>query len=276
MGMIAYYDLEKNPPSFDTVTFITWVESERRKRNESVEVRILPGPVGGFRRDGVWPHDVQSRVNMRDNVCAPICGLLPDTTVKVLENREPVAQGSIGYNRMSIGSVFYADLLRQGLRPLRTESRPKTDTVTITLRECDHWPQRNSKVDEWVKAAKQIPNCIVIRDTRIANEPLEVATCPEASRSIRTRAELYRSSYCNFFVNNGPAWLCVALDAPMVMLRPATEGIERGYLYGRAIYRDMGVTDQLPASPCYQRLVWEDDTADNILQALDEFKRLNG
>jgi hypothetical protein len=38
----------------------------------------------------------------------------------------------------------------------------------------------------------------------------------------------------------------------------------------------MGVTDQLPASPCYQRLVWEDDTADNILQALDEFKRLNG
>ena len=274
--MIVYYDFEKLPPDYDAVTFAMWVHSI--SQGGPVEIRVIPGPVDGFRNDSTWPQDVAHRIHMRDHVVVPILQLLPGATVKVLDEREGKAEGSFGYGELQIGPLKFAELLRAGIRPLKAEQREKTNIVTMTLRECDHWSERNSNVDEWIKAARLIPNCVIVRDTKKADEKLDVPIRPLASKSVAERAALYSSSYCNIFVNNGPAYLAIALDAPMLMLRPAQEGIKDGYAYGKNIWRDMGVKEggQLPTSPPYQRLCWEMDTVDNIVSAFEEFKRLNG
>jgi hypothetical protein len=89
--------------------------------------------------------------------------------------------------------------------------------VTLTLRECEHWPERNSKVEEWQKAAVAIRSmgyrARIVRDARF-----------DGTLDLESRANLYRSAACNMFVSNGPAWFAMALDAPAVIMRPATEG----------------------------------------------------
>src|SRR5687768_13436616 len=76
--MIACYDLARCPPTYDVVAFLALAEAERLRRgDDQINVHILPGPVGGFRRDGLWPHSIAERELMRDRVLHPLCYLLP-------------------------------------------------------------------------------------------------------------------------------------------------------------------------------------------------------
>jgi hypothetical protein len=143
------------------------------------------------------------------------------------------------------------------------------------LRECEHRPERNSKVEEWHRAAVNLElmgyHVVVVRDTFKADEPLGKMAISTGSNDLNGRARLYASAACNLFVSNGPAWFCMALDAPTVVLRPATEGL--GFNYSARMWERNGVPPggQIPGAPPYQRLVWEDDTFENIVGAACRF-----
>ncbi len=135
---------------------------------------------------------------------------------------------------------------------------------------------RNSRVDEWRAAALALSlsgfDVVVVRDTVKADEDFGgVMTSPEASRDLEDRARLYRSAALNMFVSNGPAWFALALDAPVIMFRPATD--KAGKLSGYAAMAASGLPKgaQLPNAPAHQRLVWEDDKADRIVQEAADF-----
>ncbi len=275
----AYYDLSCSPPTYDIISFLGEVERERRIRGEEeVAITFLPGPIGGFRADTLWPHSIPERIRMRDRVARPICRLLPSVqSVTVADTR-------IGHNGFGAGKALYGmwrqvAAMRDDIRPLRAiEPRweSKDRLVTITLRESEHWPERNSNVGDWAAAALWLEedgwDVIIVRDTFTAREKIgNLSTDAMASESITARARLYTSAAVNMFISNGPAWLALALDVPVVMLRPVNDFL-RGP-FGSEAFAANGVEygAQIPGAPPYQRLVWTDDTADNIMAAFHAY-----
>lgn len=290
--LTAYYDLACSPPTYDIVAFLCEVERARIERGaEKVSIQILPGPAGGFRRDKFWPCSVDERQKMLDHVAAPMARMLPSIAqVAIWKHRPPdVAPKSIGYGASLYGLRVQVDAMKSGIRPLRptsplSEGWPNYQygnrLVTITLREAEHWPQRNSNVSAWRDAAQAIGavgfDVLVIRDTLYADELLwKVTTCPQASRDLECRANLYRAAVCNLFVNNGPAWFAMALDAPVLMLRPTVEGVM--HTCSAAYFRECGIEPggQIPSAPSYQRIVWANDSTENIVRAFNEFMSLH-
>lgn len=275
--MIACYDLNICPASYDVVAFLTLAEVERAKmKDHSIDIHILPGPVDGFRRDGLWPFSTAERLQMLREVVIPMCEMLPSmSSLTVHDDRPPELLGMFGAGQYLISLDNILRGLRNGCRPLRVPSPlPPYPMVTITLREADHYPLRNSRVEQWMEAGNRIQargfEVVFIRDTLRADDKLgPYLTSPGASRNLKERAGLYRRAYLNLGVSNGPMWFAVALDARLLMMRPSTEGA--GGPFDIQFMTEYGLPpgEQLPTSPPYQRLVWQDDTAENIINAFD-------
>lgn len=276
MTLTACYDLACNPPTYDVVAFLAHAELERlRLGAEAIDLHILPGPSGGFRRDSLWPRGVEERVALRDNLLAPLCWLLPNMQQVAVDHERWI--NGFGKSKKLISLPHILAALRQGCRPLRPQVPPqvRSKLVTLTLREAAHHPLRNSRVEEWVRAAVGLRgrgfDVVVVRDTVCAHEPLAgTVTCPEASLNVECRAELYATAVLNVGINNGPMWMALLMDVPVLMLRPTTNSARGGY--DDKFYARCGLPrgSQLPTSPPHQRLVWEEDYCDNIVRAVED------
>lgn len=289
MSLVAYYDLSCCPVSYDVVSFLMLAERERiRRGHEAIEIEILPGPADGFRRDHLWPYTTWERRHILHNVVVPMCELLPAVTkVTVHGQRDAVnVPGSIGYGEYTISFEEFCKTYALEVRPLRAKRLtpfPGHRTVTMTLRECDHWPERNSAVVEWLRAADKLSKdvkVIVVRDTAKADQDPSLLDCypgqalyfnPNAAKYMMDRAELYASCDLNLFVNNGPAWLSLALDAPTIVFRPVTE--TKCYAHTAEAMRKFGVptNGQMKGHPEHQYLCWEPETAENIVSVVQQF-----
>lgn len=274
--MIACYDLARCPPTYDVVAFLAHAELARlRAGEEHIDLHILPGPAGGFRMDSLWPRTIEEREQMRDRVLAPLCHMLPSVKVVSVDKQR---EGAYGYGRdqylISLPAILSA--LREGCRPLRASpDMAKGDYITLTLREAAHHPLRNSRVDEWIAAARILESSkrevIIVRDTRRADEQIAGARVSYAApRSIQERARLYAGAALNVGICNGPMWMSIFMGAPTLMLRPTTH--EAGGCYDDFFYKKCGLPrgSQLPSSPSNQRLCWEDDSRENIVRAVEE------
>lgn len=287
MTLTAYYDLHVSPASYDVVAFLQAAESWRIEREaERLRIEILPGPWGGFRDDRFWPRTLGERRQMLDCVVVPMCRMLPSADIVLRQDRPERrdTREAMGFMAPHYGLRIQAEMLRHGVRPLRpaVDRGPifrfggQQQLVTITLREAEHWPERNSNVAAWCAAALEIErrgyDVLIIRDTRRAAEELPgFLPHHEAALDLERRATLYRSAVCNMGVSNGPMWFTLALDAPVLMLKPTTENLMRTCTveYFRACGIEPG--GQIPGSPPYQQIVWAEDTTENILAAFDGF-----
>ncbi len=275
--MIACYDLSCNPPTYDVVAFLALLELERLRRGaELIDLHITPGPIGGFRQDGLWPRSIEERVALREKVLEPICWMLPRVnTVTVHRDRTPGFSGEFGAGDRKISLPAMIEAMEGHCRPLRPPGPVvnKIDgLITFTLREADHHPSRNSVVKEWVAAARslEVRGYIVniVRDTIKADELLHGwPTDFLAAKDMVWRANLYASATLNVGISNGPMWMALFMDVPTLMLRPCEAGPSG---YTRNFFKRCGIADQLPNSPAHQRLVWKDDTCENIVQAVEE------
>jgi hypothetical protein len=281
--LTAHYDLYGSPPTYEVVSFLMRAERERIARGEdSLRIVFLPGPLEGFRRDNLWPHGGGAREAMLRNVCVPLCWLLPSVVDVQVEPHRPGNLRGFGVAPQRLyGFKQFVDAYAQGVRPLRERVAPSArepDLLTITLREAVHWPARNSNVPAWLAAARRLQErgwrAVVVRDTATAHAPLpDVVTDAAAAMSIAPRAALYARAALNLFVSNGPAYLCLAMDLPTLMFRPVNDGL--GLAFSRRHWSLCGVAAgvQLPGAPDYQHLVWQDDTADNIVAAVESMLR---
>lgn len=234
--MILTYDLSRSPPTYDFVGFLMTAEMERLKAGaDHIDIRFKPGPVGGFRRDSL-PPDLPERQRMFDNIVWPMARMMPSVrTVLVHDDNLAPGDMTIGH-----GTHLILRALRAGVRPLRAKcdlfAYEGWPYVTITLREADYWPERNSNLKEWVALSEWIEKQFdvevkFIRDAAIANSregiPPKMSTLPSSSTNLDHRASAYQNARLNLFTNNGPAWFCAALNAPtfiwrMVAPSPAT------------------------------------------------------
>ena len=274
--MIACYDLARCPPTYDVVAFLAHAELERVRRGEKyIDLYVMPGPVGGFRQDNLWPPTIEERVQLREHVLVPLCALLPSVRrMHVLSDRGPLPLDAFGVGKYIISLPAIVSALGEGCRPLRAAlAMAKGDYITFTLREAKHHPLRNSRVAEWVAAARTLERdglvVIIVRDTlRVDDQITGARVCYGAAKSLQERAQLYAGAVLNVGICNGPMWMAVFMDAPVLMLRPTTNAA-RG-CYDDGFYARHGVARgaQLPTSPPHQRLVWEDDTRECIVAAV--------
>ncbi len=264
--LTAYYDLSLCPPTYDIVSFLLRVEQERlRVKANDCRVVFLPGPANGFRDDVLWPpHGERQRIFER--IAAPMCTLLPSCVSVEMAKPGMTAQPVFGagvkeYGLAKFVSAFSAVGGCLGSPITNLQPNP---TVTMTLREADHWPERNSNVAEWLKAADRIAamgfEVLLIRDRQ--------------EMDIVTRAAIYQSAVVNMFVCNGPAFMAVACDAPVLMFKPTCEDL--GGLYSARHWAESGISPggQIPGAGPHQNIVWDDDRADVIVNAFIKYGQL--
>jgi hypothetical protein len=272
MTLRACVDLSLTPPTFDMVANAALIERERVNRGEkNVEIAVAPGPVDGFRGDRFWPFGREARVNMLYRVGIPILEMLPSCVGVIELDRHKDAYGMFGYGQSMHG---LQKMLSAGCRPLRARVNSSVhhdDLITITLREAEHWPTRNSNVDAWFNAATDIREMgfrvVVVRDALHSLIPFgDFEINPQASHYVVSRASLYASARLNMGVNNGPMWLSAMMDAPTVIMRlqdataPCCSFVDLqrcGLTYG---------DPTLPGVP-NTTISWESDTRNNIIDA---------
>jgi hypothetical protein len=147
--------------------------------------------------------------------------------------------------------------------------------VTITWRETEHHPFRNSNKTEWILFAEWLKDrgekVVFIRDTRFADEPVTgQITCPDASKNLHVRVALYQEAKCNLFVSNGPAMLPVFMDCPWLFFNNITDVREDFYVNTTAGWeKSIGfkVGEQWPWAKPDQRIVWHEDKFEHIQRA---------
>lgn len=264
------YDLEVEPCSFDFLTWLLTAELLRRREGAPAPLRIgflhENYPVGRFRA-------------FYENVILPVIPMLG-----AVVDQEAAAKGR-RLEQYTYGELV--DASRKGdpvpcfVPPLDAKKRMawRAGCVTITLRECEHWPHRNSNLPEWLLLADHIRSTgdwvVFVRDTAKADAPLPSGyeTCNEASLNIQSRMALYEVAKCNLFVPNGPCelaffsrvpWMIFWHTDPMDPYAPITPNWTRQHMH-------MEVGQQFPWAGPHQRIVWATDNFEIMRAAWDEF-----
>lgn len=271
----ACYDLQYSPPTYDFVSFLLTAEQYRRQMGvEHLKVVVLPGPKDGFRDDELPPWSVEARQAMLKNIVLPMPKLLPSCgqPAKVAKNRETY-RGLFGYGQPAYGTLHMVQAAMEDCYPFQAEPIGRRNYVTITLRECQYWPTRNSNLTEWRKTAEAMRergyDVIVIRDTHNADEPFfDFEIDPRASRNIIRRAELYAGAEMNFAIANGPAVLCLFMGAPLLMVKLTSPNAP---CTNEKYWSECGFKPgaKWPNAKRRQALEWIDETSEGVVAAAD-------
>lgn len=187
--LFAFYDLQVSPITFDFLWFLAGAELERRRLGlDSVHVVIVPGRVGGLRREREDYEDVvdaAARAERIGNILLPACTLLPSCAGATYASSRPQA----GYIRSAMAAHVYPERyeiavpvfagshdclkgarqdipyipsLRATTQNLRNAERWLAANaggrrlVTITLRNYGYMPARNSNIHAWTAFARSL------------------------------------------------------------------------------------------------------------------------
>ncbi len=148
--------------------------------------------------------------------------------------------------------------------------------VTITLRETTSFPHRNSNLEEWCDFARWLEHngerVLFLRDTDKAEEPIPGFEVFSGTRDVFLRAALYEQSKCNCFVSNGPLGWALFGSRPWLAFHTVTddEASECNTPLFWARYQGIVPGEQYPWSGPQQRLVYADDTFENMRAAWRE------
>jgi hypothetical protein len=273
-ALSAVYDLWVSPPTYDFLSFLA--EAERARRESAfdvIDVVFQPGPRYGFRDDDL-PPDLDQRIGMLHRICVSACRLLPSVrNVTVLRERQAVG-GEIfpaGW-RLDQPTPHYGVQYQKGaLQCLRASNAARLVVrkyypkpyITVTLRECSYWPERNSNKREWASVSAwlyaQKIETVFVHDTE--------ATTSIFSWDIDMRLALYEGAMVNLGTVNGPMALCQMSAARYLMLNPVTEGCRSSsteFLAANGIHPG----DQFGENGT---IVWGPDRAEVIIEALKQF-----
>jgi hypothetical protein len=302
----AFYDLDKSPPTFDFLVFLALAELARRRRGlEALRVIFVPGQADGFR--AFTPRDRMFERGRKEwrlhNVLAPACRLVSASLEPVLcTNREEalrfegLAAGAVfpeGYRvdrplvdyhlggLLHIGSkgveVRVLEAPAQALVLIRrwlTRHAPGRPVVTISLRESDFEPERNSDAASWVRVAQWLEDKgfmpVIVPDTEaLLNGAGEWrgtgAVCHPAALNLELRAALYAESHLNLMLSGGNAFLCVlSARARYVMFLRVIESL---YIWSDAGHRRHGMVpgEQLAFAGEFQRAAWAGDGYEQVV-----------
>lgn len=268
----ACYDLSRNPSSWD---FLTWLvtaklDHEQSGINEKLKICLPVGPHDGFRHGDVM--DREQKIQLLENVIQPAikaldCELIDGTAGRRYDYiYRPITDASLEGRAIP--------KFRASGEALEWAQQYK-GSVVITLREASYWTQRNSDLRGWFTFAASLKDerVVFVRDTCKANEKLAFETCPEASLEFDKRLALSSVAKCNLMVSNGPVSLLYFGNAPFIEFKPPNI---KGYAPSTAEWWEKfsGITTKqdFPWFRDDQRIVWKQDSAENIMAAWAEMQ----
>lgn len=270
------YNLAGGPLSYDFTTWLIDAEMTRIREGAPAPLKVAfwQSHDGSEARQMLTPHGRK----MFANVIKPALALIGAV-------EEPYCGGRYKRDQLIADIVkASANQMVPFYRKMEEPCAPLEQykgCVTITLREAEYTPYRNSRLEEWLRFAKYLrangERVVFVRDTAKANEPLSgEKTLPLASLDLLIRARLYQDAKANLFVSNGPTNLALFGWRPFLVF---SEVYADGHPYHAAtpyFWRErFGIdpdTDwQYPWCRPDQRVVWKPDTYANMVEAWERW-----
>ncbi len=154
--------------------------------------------------------------------------------------------------------------------------------ITITLRDYEYNPGRNSNVAAWAEFARRLDPCVwmpvFVLDTERTLDEAQLAirgftVFREVAWNVGLRMALYERAWLNLGVNNGPMALCWLNDRTRyITFKMVTPGVAGStVVFNRS--RGFEPNQSLPFATPYQKWVWEEDGLEVIER---EFQRMVG
>lgn len=281
----AYYDLARNPPSFNFLDFMLEAEKWRIKEEiPRIKFSILPGPMNGFRRDCLPPNGEQERIRWLNNIVIPMARLLPSCGEEARINYQATEGKTLGRDKYLIGLSALMDSAQKDMYVLRAPADEIDDVkdkygryVTITIRDTGWWVERTTNVSEWLIVAKELQTqgfrVVFVPDGMKPDTIIEGYDCDrEASCNSLKRAALYQGSEMNFGIPNGPLWMCMFLGAPLMMVKMVNEN-EPSTTASSYIKIGLNPGKQMPNAKPRQMILWEKEDASVILKTFESLMR---
>lgn len=261
------YDLSTHPVTWD---FLQWLVNAEMHRKRYGYERLRVKFEGTFRREVAAGITVRDQKRMLEGIVRPL--------LRCVGAEEGGDGGPIvfPYTLWPAAEAYAA----QEHLPTLVPSEAATawaerwrGYVTITLREADYWPNRNSDLAAWLEFARLIHKVVFVRDTAKADQPLidgpfTFETCPEASEDADKRLALYRAAKINLFVGNGPMMLAaLSPDIPYIaFIKPDPDyPCYQGDWYRQ--FHGIAYGEQWPWAGRNQRMIFAADSFDNIVRA---------
>lgn len=299
----AFYDLNNCPLTYDAAVFMAAAQAYTLSEGQNrLAIYVVPADtMDGFRLVSPKDHKMQAgRKRYRlENIILPLSALVPSCShMEVLSSREEAkkVRALIGehdsfpikWTLESKGAPYHMDILfrlsRAGIdvqsfrvpeKYLRWAARKRTGgkrLATITLRQSDMQPGRNSNLPEWQKTRLHLESggfrVVTVPDTEALlmgiHGPWEGEISEGASLDVLKRAGLYEIADLNLMVCGGPATVAsLNPKAPLLMCNMICDAhkttkqdwLERlGFVIG----------EQPPWFKPHQRISWTDDTFENL------------
>ena len=271
--MQAVYSLYQAPPTHDFVNWLARVNEERKLvAAPTVDITIVPGVRMFSDRDKYY---TQARRTWRiENLLMPLARLAP--FVGNITLGDGIQHLSYGNPGRVMAPIFRAP---EHAKQIVEKCIPK-NAVTITLRQSDFEPSRNTNLAEWVKVADWlvaegytpvfIPDAEA--DMRCDSEPTGHAEYLPASHNFAMRLALWEHAKLNLMTNSGPMLLALHSDIPLLCFKlyvPQVKACQKPHLIASAFSPE----HDWSTGAHRKQLYWEEDTAKNIIPILAE--RLN-
>lgn len=271
------YDLEVAPGSFDFFDCMINAENYRKCQGYSrAIVNFRSGSDGGFRPNEILHVPHRYKTLMLNNVVRPMLKMFAFQEVSEVSEKAVQFQ----YTPKETLDHFRATGEMAEYRPSDEAiewAKQYKDFHVITLREAEHWPQRNSNVGEWVRFAKTLGSKVVfVRDTAKADDLIDgFEICPEASKDIHKRLALYRAAKMNYFVATGPGQLIKhCRETPYICFTTNAEGYP--FYDPKWLKEQCGLDEQYPwRDPEKQRIFRLDDTYENLMFAHQSMSKVD-
>ena len=316
-ALFAVYDLNAGPLTYDFVQFLVLAERFRLASGKPhLRLIVVPGEHEGFRnfsqRDRFlstvskeWrlrqlvmraAHLVPAlagitRFRSRKSAAAFLGRVEPGLVFPPgFDSKAPACPYHLAFvmqfatQGADIRSLAAPPLTSALVRRLLRELAGTRPVVTITLRQSEFQPARNSRLDQWLRFAGAcetrglFPLFVPDTEALLAGRDAELggfASLPLAALSLPVRAAVYQESWHNMLANGGPYTLCLYnARARFSMFKLLVPDVHTA---SAAFHASQGLTPgtQLPFAGPMQRLVWEDDSLDVLERELDSVLALN-
>lgn len=310
--VVLFYDLEVSPITYDFCFSLINAELIRaRRRLDHIEVVIVPGPADGLRtedEDYETAVDPENRRWRIANILLPLCRLVPSVSGVTLCATRRQATAIRGLSGTHLYPRDYwprfprphtpnevLDAARGGkiARPFRAPEQARRyvrrwllpvagrRAVTITLRQYEFMPRRNSNLVAWGKLAEFLEGegfaPVFVPDADAAFDPLpdvikKFPVFTDAAMNVELRMALYEAAWLNMLVNNGPFGCAAFSDSPYLMFKILTPGVRMTcQAYMKSLGYEIGVTP--PFCSPFQKWVWEDDDLPVLMREFADMRK---
>jgi hypothetical protein len=277
--LTAVYDMQVSPPTYEVFSFLAEAEKYRSQNGFAcIDVVFAPGPIHGFRDDGL-PPSPEERAAMLHRICVGGTRLL--TTVRnvhVMKQRAHLTGDFFPPDWTNDRPRFhYGPRFQKNGHPCLEATPSAREAIrrrfggpytTITLREAEYWPARNSNRAAWYALARELQwmgmPAVIVPDTYGAGLQGH-QNLPQASWDVDLRLALYEGAALNLGVVNGPMVLCMfaAKRPPYIIFQKPDEtspGTQESFMMAQGFKPGDAYTPNGWA-------LWEDDTPENVLRA---------